>query len=234
MQQNKIVMWVIIGVTLLVLVVSAVGHSLTQTKTPGLVSKTQRTQQNPPTASQTVAQKVSVSKFPIWKTVTVGTYKTVEELKATLKIHSINYFGMAQELIESPSFSLVKTPVQIDLINISAAELGFLEPTTIKDVWNRAFEVGLSLCPQEVGAQLLLQHGNDTTENGLAYEYPLAIATQPISTPRDKQGIFNIGHTEGGSLILGNQGTCIEQPPEGFSCVSTVVPEDRFIFMRTK
>ncbi len=217
--QNKIILW-ITGV-LLVIAISSIGYILTK-QTPQEISKA------------TDLTQVKDEKFPVWKTVTVGNYKTVDTLKTAIEVGGIDYFMLAQELIESPSFALEKTPAQIDLINVSASELGFLEPTTIKDVWNRAFELGLSLCPQEVGAQLLLQHGDDTSENGLGYEYPLAIASQHVSSLSNSQGIFEIGRTEGGALFLGERGTCIEPPPDGFVCVSVVTSEDRFVFMRTR
>jgi hypothetical protein len=49
MQQNKIIMWVVISATLLVLIVSGIGYSLTRTKTLDLATETQRNQQNSPT-----------------------------------------------------------------------------------------------------------------------------------------------------------------------------------------
>ena len=47
---------------------------------------------------------------------------------------------------------------EVELVKITVAELGFKDGATRKDIHERAFELGLKLCPNEVGPALRLQY----------------------------------------------------------------------------
>lgn len=99
--------------------------------------------------------------------------KSKTQLKAELKANNI-YFDFAQQLIDKPEFTTAPDAQPIDLIRLTVADLGFTTACTTTALFKRATELGLELCPAEVGPQYRL-HYLDQPDN----EY-LSIGMQPI------------------------------------------------------
>jgi hypothetical protein len=64
----------------------------------------------------------------------------------------------------------------VELVLLSAADLGFKSQSSLADVYKRARKVGLELCPAEVGPQLRLDYRNQPRGEALH------IAMQPLAT----------------------------------------------------
>jgi hypothetical protein len=58
-----------------------------------------------------------------------------------------------------PAFLFSMTRTDVDLV-VSVSELGFDDSTSIADIYRRAGELGLELCPAEVAPLLRLQYVN--------------------------------------------------------------------------
>ena len=84
--------------------------------------------------------------------------KTSEELTQELEKENIKISGYARGMLESPDFQPQKTPEEMDLIRLKIQDLGFENSATTDQVYQRAQELGLELCPAEVGPQFRLQY----------------------------------------------------------------------------
>jgi len=154
-----------------------------------------------------------------WKTITLGTgLETADDFYNALKQGGFTISEFANELLRSSVFKVATKETQIDLIVVSVAELGFANGGSRKDVYNRAHELGLGLCPAEVGPQLRLQYKDQP--NNEWYR----IAMDPIVASNGKLFVFSIGSLGG------------ERP---FSSAVVGSPEDslnslgRWVFVRT-
>jgi len=90
--------------------------------------------------------------------------KTKDQLKRDLDTeqYSIdtdpaNHILNAKYLLNSNDFEVSKEVKNLRLVRLSIRELGFPEDATTDQIYKRADELGLDLCPAEVGPQLRLQ-----------------------------------------------------------------------------
>ena len=93
-----------------------------------------------------------------------------------------------------------RTDIDVDLVVISVAQLGFDDATSIADIYRRAAELGLELCPAEVAPQLSLQY------MGQPVGEILNVAMQPIATYGGELIALSVGNAGTGPLILGGRG----------------------------
>jgi hypothetical protein len=135
------------------------------------------------------AQETARSAYetPIWKTITLGTYRNANVLREALnsahcsieKVTSVKVASqpalpiydvgpttpfchledLANEIIGRPAFALSRTRTDVDLVVLYVFELGLGEQgASLKDIYARAKSLGFALCPPEVGPQLRLQY----------------------------------------------------------------------------
>jgi hypothetical protein len=101
----------------------------------------------------------TIADIPIWRTATLGTYKTIDELFDALDAKRIHVGDRADEILGRPAFNLSKTRRDARLIVLAVSELRFEEEgASLGDINARARQLGLELCPAEVGPQLRLQY----------------------------------------------------------------------------
>jgi hypothetical protein len=174
----------------------------------------------------------------IWKTINIGTYRSVIDLREALEAaqcapaqpttyagHSIprpipcKLGDSANEIIGRPQFELSKAPEQIELVRVSGKDLGYPPESqpSLGEIYERAASLGYALCPPEAGAQLRLQYTNQKVGEFLV------VAMRPI---RDYEGdltIFSVGNGGAGLLLVGNNGD-----PD-----VRVSPSVSFVFMRS-
>jgi hypothetical protein len=91
--------------------------------------------------------------------ITIGG-KTKDQLVAELTAENLKISSYAAQLLDSPEFETKITPEPLDLIELSVADLGFPNGATTEEIYTRAEELGLELCPAEVGLHLRLQDKN--------------------------------------------------------------------------
>lgn len=88
--------------------------------------------------------------------------KTKDELVEELKEKDIYISSYAKDLLDSPDFKTSKSTEELELVRLTVADLGFRNGATTDEIYARAEELGLELCPSEVGPQLRLSYtGND-------------------------------------------------------------------------
>jgi hypothetical protein len=93
-----------------------------------------------------------------WKTIKLGTgLKTTDDFRQALKADGHFIGDLANDIIGKPAFKVSETEQDVELVNVSVEELGFKQGACYADICKRAFELGLDLCPTEVGPQLRLR-----------------------------------------------------------------------------
>jgi hypothetical protein len=175
MQQNKIIFWVVLGGVLLIVIVSGAAYFLTRTPAetvalpvavaqPTTPANTEPSPILPVTtnADKVTQPQVNATKFPVWKTITLGTYKNSNALHSALVENGFEIDEDATSVMSNPAFVLSLREKQVDLVVVSVADLGFKKGAEMKVIYGRAEEMGLALCPSEVGPQLRLQYKNQT------------------------------------------------------------------------
>lgn len=84
--------------------------------------------------------------------------KTKAQLKAELKEKKVYVSDWANQLIESRDFTVLKSAETVDLVRLTVEVLGFPNGATTDEIYKRAEELGLELCPPEVGPHFRLSY----------------------------------------------------------------------------
>jgi hypothetical protein len=100
---------------------------------------------------------------PAWKTIKLGTgLISGDDFRRALKADGFQVSDYISDiLVINPFMDLSRTMsrgTEIDLVNISVAELGFKKEAAGKQIYERATKLGLQICPIEVALQLRLQY----------------------------------------------------------------------------
>lgn len=83
--------------------------------------------------------------------------KSKEELKEELRNNKINISDYAESMMDNPDFVVLPEAKVLETVKISVKDLGFSGMTTIEQIYQKAKELGLELCPAEVGSRLRLK-----------------------------------------------------------------------------
>ncbi len=161
-----------------------------------LTSKTLRKQ----IAELIIGTTKKVSQFPVWKTVKLGTgIKSADDFRSAIKRAGYRISDWANDILGKPAFSVASKEMEVDLVNVSVAELGFANDASRKEIYDRAIELGLELCPAEVGPQLRLQYKDQSHSEWLV------IAMEPIVASDGGLLVFRVDH-DGGGVWLDSHG----------------------------
>jgi hypothetical protein len=81
--------------------------------------------------------------IPIWRTVTLGTYKTTDALRDALDVKRIHVGYAVDEILGRAAFNLSKTRRDARLVVLAVSELGFEEEgVSLADISARARQIG--------------------------------------------------------------------------------------------
>ena len=138
--------------------------------------------------------------FNVWKTIKLGTHKDADALRKAMKKANFTIGDWANDILSKSAFTVASAEEEIQLVNMSVAELGFKDGATYGNICSKAKELGLELCPNEVGPQLRLQYKDQPKG-----EY-LRIAMEPITDSDGNLGIFSVEHDGGGLWLNGSNG----------------------------
>jgi hypothetical protein len=113
----------------------------------------------PPDRTESLRRNIIADK-PVWKRITLGTYKGVHTVRQALEAAQVRIGDSANEILGRPAFFFSRTRTDVDLIVVSVADLGFAGTASLSDIHRRANELGLELCPAEVAPLLRLQYAS--------------------------------------------------------------------------
>jgi len=122
--------------------------------------------------------------------------KTREELKEELKAKNIYVLDWAKDLLDSKDFKTSKNIEKEKLIRLTVKDLGFPSGATTDEIYKRGQELGLELCPAEIGPQLRLQYSGKEL---------LLIAMKPIIDRDGDPSVFYLRWGGGRLRLDGNR-----------------------------
>ena len=154
--------------------------------------------------------------FPVWKTIKLGTgLKTADDFRQALKASGFEIGNWANEILGKPAFTAAAKETEVELVRVSVAERGFKNGATRKDIYQRAQELGLELCPNEVGPQLRLQYKDQQYNEGFAsWSQSLRLGGGLV--------VFGVGRVGGDQWLGGGCGTRTATGAEAASGCSSV------------
>lgn len=136
------------------------------------------------------------SQFSTWRTVKIGSHVSVEDLKSDITKGGHNISDYSKDILGKPAFTLADQESELELVKVTARELGFSNGATRKDIYNRAIEQGLMICPSEVGPQLKLQYKDQPKGEWLL------IAMEPITVSDGDLRVFRVERDDDGESWL--------------------------------
>ena len=158
----------------------------------------------------------SAAAAPVWKTITIGTFANSFALLNALDAAGCAIGDSASQILARPAFTVSATRMDVDLVAVSAAELGFqTDVVRLADIYQRAQRLGLGLAAAEVAPQLRLQY----------FDQPLGeflIAMDPIKTWKGESVILAVTNGGAGLLLIGRDGSADAEIPVA----------SRFLFVR--
>jgi hypothetical protein len=135
----------------------------------------------------------------VWKTIPLGIHPSPAAYRKALKSSGFKVSSCADDILNKVSVASQQTDV--DLVVLTVAELGFVKGATRKEIYARAQELGLQLCPAEVGPALRLAYPDQP------YGEWLIIAMESITDSSGDPDVFLVDHDDDGrwlSSIYGN------------------------------
>ena len=160
----------------------------------------------------------SADAVPVWKTITVGTFANSFALRNALDAAGCGIGDQAEEILARPTFTLGATKTDVELVAVSAAELGFQTDTaSLADIYARAQQLGFGLAAAEVAPQLRLQYLDQPIG-----EFFL-IGMEPIKTWEGEPVILTVANGGAGLVLIGQDGSADAEIPVA----------SRFLFVRS-
>lgn len=120
--------------------------------------------------------------------------KSKEDLIGELK-NNFRVSKTAEEMLKSTDFTVLEDKEQIDLVKLTVRDLGFPKGATTDEIYEKAKELGLELCPAETGPYLRLQY-KDQPMN----EY-LRIGMKQITDTSGDPNIFGVYRRSDGAWL---------------------------------
>jgi hypothetical protein len=170
-----------------------------------------------PSAQMPPVRVGSADAVPVWKTIAVGTFANSLALRNALDAARCAIGYSAEQILARPAFTVGTTRTDVELVAVSAAELGFqTETATLADIYARAQQLGFGLAAAEVAPQLRLQY----------LDQPLGsfiIAMEPIKTWNGEPMILAVANGGAGLSLIGQDGSADAKIPVA----------SRFLFVRS-
>ena len=188
--------------TVALIAVSGFGVSLVATSTParsggpmlGLEANAL-----PPGLKEPLTRK-TIADAPTWKRITLGTYTGVNALRQALDAARVRIGDSADEILGRAAFQFSDERMEVDLVIFKVTELGFDDSASLSDIYRRADELGLSLCPAEVAPLLRLHYVNQPIGEFLN------VAMRPVATYGGDPVVLIVANAGTGPLLIGGSG----------------------------
>ena len=124
----------------------------------------------------------------VWKTIKLGLSKSADEYRQAIKAKGNRISDWGNDILGKPDFKTATEEREVDLVVASNAELGYPDGATVKQTFDRAMELGLELCPNEVGPALRKQYQDQPMGEWIL------IAMEPITGSDGRLRVFYVGH----------------------------------------
>ncbi|MCK1304004.1 DUF1127 domain-containing protein [Bradyrhizobium sp. 24] len=143
----------------------------------------------------------SAADVRLWKTIAIGTFRDMRALRKAMSAMGCDVGSAAAEVLARPAFTLSGKKTDVQLVPVSAAELGFKgETASLTEIYARAQRLGFGLAPAEIAPQLRLQYLDQPIGEFLI------IGMEPIRTWAGEPVILTVANGGAGLILIG-QGT---------------------------
>ena len=160
-----------------------------------------------PSANRPPIPVRSADAVPVWKTITVGTFANSFALRNALDAAGCGIGDQAEEILARPAFTVSATKTDVELVAVSAAELGFQTDTaSLADIYARAQQLGFGLAAAEVAPQLRLQYLDQPIGEFL-------VGMEPIRTWKGVPVILTVANGGAGLVLIGQDGSADAEIP---------------------
>ena len=136
------------------------------------------------------------------------------ELLSELAEKQINVLGYAIDMIKNADFTISSEPINIDTVRLPVRALGLTGTPTMDQIYARADQFGLEVCPSELGVH---KRFKDTNQPMGDWEY---IAMKQIADRGGDPGVFRLVRVEVGIWLYYRWA----RPADRWD------PESRFVF----
>jgi hypothetical protein len=167
-----------------------------------IVSPTASAQLGGPVQSRSVALVAAphIADLPVWKTVTIGIWRNANSYRDALDVAGMKIGDSADEIIGRPAFRYEQTERSIELVRVSLNDLGLAQGVSLAEVYRRAAQAGLELCPPELAIALRLSYRDQPLGEFLN------VAMEPVATYRRALTTLTLGNAGTGLLLIGGDG----------------------------
>jgi len=118
--------------------------------------------------------------------------KTGQEYKTILEQEGNHVSDWAGDMMRKPEFVTLRRPEKIDLVRLTIGDLGFTDNPTTDQLYQKAQELGLELCPPEVGPELRLKYQDQPL-----YEFTY-IGMKQIADSGGRPSVFSLARNDAG------------------------------------
>lgn len=185
---------------------------------PKALQKALRVALCPPTEASE-PEKPKAPDIKVWKRIKLGTgLKTADEFRKAIADNDLRIGDWGSDILGKPEFTAATEPAEVDLVVMSVKDLGFKRITRYDAICARAKELGLELCPAEVGPQLRLQYLDQPKNEWLI------IAMEAIRASNGYLFVFHVEHDDDGRWLDASYGY-----PDNLW-----YPDDQFVFVSRK
>jgi len=154
-------------------------------------------------------------RLSIWKTISLGAPVARYALFDALDLQGMHVGDAADEALHRAASGFSGSGMDVQLVRMTAAELGFSRDATLGEIYRRALDSGLELCPAEVAPQLRLQYPDQPLG------HVLHVAMLPIATYSGEPVGLSLGNGGAGLMLVAFDGRLDEKMP----------PETTFVFV---
>lgn len=160
--------------------------------------------------------KFELKDFPTWKTIKLGNgLETAGDFRKAIMAAGMKIGDWANDILGKTAS---ETEQEVDLVVATPKELGFSGNATYRDICDKAIELGLELCPAEVGPQLRLQSTDQP------YGEWIVMAMEPIAGSDGDLSVFHVVRDLDGLRL----DACYGLPDLVWNA------DNRFVFVRRK
>lgn len=124
--------------------------------------------------------------FRTWKTIKLGLHRSPKDYRKAIKSAGMEISGWGNDILNKTT--CFQEEVEVDLVVLSVAELGFEDGATYRNICARASELGLNLCPNELGPALREQYPDQPRGEWLI------VAMDAVSDSDGYLRLFRVGH----------------------------------------
>lgn len=141
-----------------------------------------------------------VPEFKVFKTLKLRTGMDAKGYRKAIEEKKMRIGYCADDILGKPAFSVATEEMELDLVVVSVKELTGKDEAPLIEIYARAKERGLGLCPNEVGPSLRLQYADQP--NG---EW-LIIGMEPIADSDGYLELFYLEHSDDGLWLYTRYG----------------------------